>query len=108
MANTSVPALVDGIDVTAALLGKTQALPERFLYWELPQGDSQPLRQAVRWKDWKAVLHGHDAKLELYDLRNDVSETNNVSTQHPDVVARIEDFLKTARTPSPYWPARCD
>lgn len=108
LANASVPAHVDGTDVTAALLGKSQALPERFLYWELPQGDSQPLRQAVRWKDWKAVRHGHDAKLELYDLRNDVSETNNVSTQDPDVAARIEDFLKTARTPSPYWPARCD
>jgi arylsulfatase A-like enzyme len=108
LAGASVPAQVDGIDVTAALMDKSQALPERFLYWELPQGDTQPLRQAVRWKHWKAVRHGNDAKLELYDLLSDVGEEHNVSAEHPEVVARIQEFLKTTRAPSPYWPADCD
>ncbi|MCC6695441.1 MAG: arylsulfatase [Candidatus Hydrogenedentes bacterium] len=108
LAGTSAPALADGIDVTPALLNKTQALPDRFFYWELPQGDSQPLRQAVRWSDWKAVRIGHDAELELYDLLSDIGEARNVSAEHPEVVARFQDFLKTARTPSLYWPADCD
>jgi arylsulfatase A-like enzyme len=108
LAKTSVPVPVDGIDVSAALLDKTHVVPERFLYWESPEGDSKSLRQAVRWKDWKAVRHGHDAQLELYDLRNDVSEKRDLSAEHPQVAARVQDFLKTARTPSPYWPARCD
>jgi len=108
LANTRVPVPVDGIDVSAALRDNTRDLRERFLYWESPEGDSKPLRQAVRWKDWKAVRHGHDAELELYDLRSDVGEKCNVSAKHPEVVARIQDFLKTARTPSPYWPAPCD
>jgi len=108
LARTSVPVPVDGIDVSAALLDKTCELPERFLYWESPEGDSKSLRQAVRWKDWKATRHGHGAELELYDLRNDVGEKCDVSAKHPEVVARILDFLTTARTPSPYWPAPCD
>ncbi len=108
LAGTSTPVPADGIDVTAALLDNTQDLPDRFFYWELPQGDTQPLRQAVRWGDWKAVRHGPEAELELYDLRNDVGEERDVSAEHPEVVARIQDFLKTARTPSPYWPADGD
>lgn len=108
LAGASAPKPVDGIDVTAALLDNIRDLPDRFFYWELPQGDTQPLRQAVRWRDWKAVRHGPEAELELYDLRNDVGEERNVSGGHPEVVARIQDFLKTARTPSPYWPADGD
>lgn len=108
LANISVPVLVDGIDVSAALLDNALGLPERFLYWESPGGDSKPLQQAVRWKDWKAVRHGHNDEIELYDLRNDMGEIHNVSAKHPKVAARILDFLKTARTPSPYWPAPCD
>lgn len=108
LAKTSVPAPVDGIDVSAALLDKTYVVPERFLYWESPEGDSKSLRQAVRWKNWKAIRHAHDAELELYDLGNDVGEQCDVSAKHPEVVARIQDFLKTARTASSYWPAPCD
>ena len=108
LAKTTLPVPVDGIDVSAALLDKTHNLPERFLYWESPEGDSKSLRQAVRWKNWKAIRHGHDAELELYDLRNDPGEKRNVSAKHQEVVAKIQAFLKTARTPSPYWPAPCD
>lgn len=108
LANTEAPAPVDGINVSAALLDETRGLPERFLYWELPEGDAQPLRQAVRWRDWKAVRNGPDTELELYDLRGDPGEKSNVAAAHPDVVAAITDFLKTARVPSPHWPAACD
>lgn len=108
LTHVRVPVPVDGVDVTAALLGTPKELPERFLYWEIPEGDSKPLRQAVRWKNWKAVRHGSDDKLELFDLSTDVGESNNVAVRHPEVTQRIRDFLKTARTPSPYWPASVD
>lgn len=108
LAHIKVPIHVDGIDVSDVLLGKPHDLAERFLYWESPEGDSQPLRQAIRWKDWKAVRRGHDGNLELYDLRHDVGESRDVSAGHPDVVQEIKGFLKTARDASPYWPASCD
>lgn len=109
LADTTVPVPVDGIDVTAALLDSTHSsLHGRFLYWESPGGESNPLRQAVRWNDWKAVRQGHDAELELYDLRGDPGERNDVSADNPGVVEIIMDYLKTARTPSPHWPAPCD
>jgi len=89
-------------------LSNTKELPDRFLYWELPEGDSQPLRQAIRWKQWKAVRHDPKAELELYHLPSDVGEAHNVSADHPEIAARILEFLKTARTPSPFWPAQID
>ena len=42
--------------------------------------------------------------LELYNLDNDISESNDIAADNPKVVARIENFLKTARTESPHWP----
>ena len=108
LANTTVPNAVDGIDVTATLLDNSKKLPDRFLYWELPGGDSQPLRQAIRWKQWKAVRHDPKAELELFHLPSDIGEAHNVSAGHPEVVARVLDFLKTARTPSPFWPTQVD
>jgi hypothetical protein len=39
----------------------------------------------------------------LYDLETDPHEEHNVAAAHADVVARIETYLKTARTVSPRW-----
>jgi len=55
--------------------------------------------QAVRTGDWKAVRLKPGAPLELYDLARDVGETRDVASTHPNEVARIESYLKTARTP---------
>ena len=71
------------------------------LYWEFHE---RGFEQAVRMGRWKAVRHGVDQPLELYDLEIDVSEDADVADEHPEVVARIEEYLKTARTESSLWP----
>ena len=38
-----------------------------------------------------------DMGLELYDLQNDISETNNVASQHPEVVADMEILADAMR-----------
>jgi len=101
LAATPEPAC-DGIDVSPVLLGRTTRLPERFLYWEIPK---QGLSQAVRWGNWKAVRQPGRNPLELYDLKSDPGEQKNIAAAHPDVLARIEAYLKTARTESPHWPS---
>jgi arylsulfatase A-like enzyme len=100
LARTTSPPC-DGVDVSPVLLGRRARLPARFLYWELPK---RGLSQAVRWKDWKAVRPPGGAGFELYDLRRDPAEAHDVAAAHPDVLARIEAFVKTARIPSPHWP----
>ena len=60
---------------------------------------SKPFAWAIG-KRFRAKL---GAPLELYDLAKDLGETKNIADRHPDVVARFETYLKTARTDSPYW-----
>jgi arylsulfatase A-like enzyme len=91
---------LDGVSIAPTLKGGSQPLPE-FLYWEFHERGFQ---QAVRMGRWKAVRLAKDAPIELYDLESDPAEERNVASSQPDVVARIEEYLKTARTESPHWP----
>jgi arylsulfatase A-like enzyme len=95
-----VPAHIDGRSVLPTLLGRAQE-PHEFFYWEFHEKGS---KQAVRMGDWKAVRVAINKPLELYDLKDDVGETKNVAVEHPDVIAKIETYLKTARSDSPKWP----
>ena len=55
---------------------------------------------------WGRHLYAYDCPLELYDLNKDIAEKHNIAVKHPDVVAKIEDYPKTARTDSPNWPIK--
>jgi hypothetical protein len=55
---------------------------------------------------WKGVRLAKDAPLELYDLAADPRETTNVASAHGDVVTRIDDYLKSARTENSLWPIK--
>ena len=101
LAGARVPSGIDGISVLPALLGRTQNTDDRFLYWEFI---GRNLQQVVRWRNYKAVRLAPNKPLELYDLNKDITEKHNIAAEYPDVVAKIEEYLKTARTDSPNWP----
>lgn len=98
IAKSEVHYNTDGTSVLAAIKGRKPSKP-RFLYWEFFE---KGFEQAVRYGNWKAVKA--KGKLELYDLGKDLGETTDVAAQRPDVVAKIENYLKTSRTESPFWP----
>ena len=58
-----------------------------YLYWLNNQPDDAVRRHllAVRWKNWKGIRLGFDSAVELYDLRSDISESQNVADRHPDI-----------------------
>ena len=103
LAGVKPPAGIDGVSVRPTLLGNKQNLPDRFLYWESPGGG---LRQAVRWRNYKAVRPAPGKPLELYNLAKDLAETHNIADRRPRVIDRIETYLATARTESPNWPVK--
>jgi arylsulfatase A-like enzyme len=95
--------VVDGVSVVPTLLGKRQSRPHQFLYWEFHENGS---KQAVRMEDWKAVRLAPGQPIELYDLRSDPGETNNVAGAHSDIVRKIDSYLSRARTESEHWPLK--
>jgi arylsulfatase A len=102
MAGAAAPKEIDGLSMLPAVVGKT-AKAHDFLYWEFFE---RGFDQAVRMGDWKAVRHGADKPIELYNLATDRNEEHDVAPKHPDVVKKIGDYLKTARTPSEIWPRK--
>ncbi|MGQ1784498.1 arylsulfatase [Saccharicrinis sp. GN24d3] len=90
----------DGISFVPELLGKEQAKHE-YLYWEFHEKGG---RLAVRMDNWKGVVYNvakpNKTTFELFDLDNDVSEQTDVSKKNPEVVNKIKDILKVARTES--------
>jgi len=102
IAGAQTPAGIDGISVLPAILGKAQNNHD-YLYWEFHEGG---FKQAVRMGNWKGVRLDPKQPIELYDLKTDIGEKNNVAEKHPEIVAQIEDVLKTARTDSKEFPIR--
>ena len=102
IAGAAAPRQIDGVSMLPALFGR-RAPEHKFLYWEFHEGGS---KQAVRMGDWKAVRLTPGAPLELYNLKTDIGEQNNLASQQPKIVAQIEDYLRTARSESAIWPIR--
>jgi len=101
-AGVAPPAGIDGISVLPVLTGDAPVSHE-YLYWEFHE---RVFKQAIRLGDWKGVRLGKDLPLELYNLKSDLSETTNIAPSHPEVVAQIEQILKTCRTESKEFPVQ--
>jgi arylsulfatase A-like enzyme len=103
LAYTNAPKNIDGISMMNTWLGKAQTNQHDFLYWEFHERGFQ---QAARMGDWKALRPQAGEKLELYNLKTDIGEKENVAAKNPDVVAKFEDYFKTARSESPNFPIK--
>jgi arylsulfatase A-like enzyme len=104
LAGAKSPKNLDGISMLPALMGGPQKSHE-FLYWEFHEGGS---KQGARMDHWKGVRLGPGSALELYNLEQDLGETKNIASDHPDIVAKLEAYLKGARSESEQWPIRAN
>ncbi|MBC8008860.1 MAG: hypothetical protein H7067_02030 [Burkholderiales bacterium] len=75
-------------------------LPVTYVLGSYPISSAR-LLQAVRFGDWKAVRHGPGVPLELCDISTDLAEKTNLAAARPELVARAEFLLETARTEDP-------
>lgn len=93
LAGTKAPADSDGVSILPTLLGRGQQEQHKYLYWE----DNKS--RAVRFGDWKAVKPSKTKGFELYNLKNDLSEKNNVAEKNPKILATMTEFAKEASGP---------
>ncbi len=100
LVKTKVPKDIDGLSFLPTLIGEKQQKEHEFLYWEFPSYQGQ---QAVRMGDWKGIrknIFKGNMKIELYNLKEDITESNDVADQFPEIVAQIETIMKNEHTPA--------
>jgi arylsulfatase A-like enzyme len=102
IAGIKKPSQNNGISFLPTLLDKEQ-IKHEFLNWEFQlSGSFQKLpnggfRQSVRIGDLKAVRYGTNLDIEVYDLKNDESETIDVSNDYPEIVEQADKVFMNER-----------
>jgi len=102
VAGYKLPEGSDGVSMMPTLLAKENQKEHGFLYWEFPSYGGQV---AMRIGDWKVVRQNlkddkKEATLELYNLKDDPTETTNVANENPEILKKAtEIFTRERATP---------
>ncbi len=110
MADLPLPAelAIEGSDLTPLLAGADA--PERgALFWHYPHYGNQggTPGSSIRAGDYKLIEFFEDGRLELYNLRTDLGEEENLVAQEPEIAQRLQQQLLAwreavaARIPQP-------
>ncbi len=91
---------LDGVNLVPLLQGQAR-LPRNELFWHYPHywnGTNVSPFSVARVGDWKLIRFYESDREELYDLRQDLSETNDLAAQQPEkrqeLGARLDRWLK--------------
>lgn len=77
---------LDGVNLIPYLTGKNKGTPHENIYLRMFDND----QFAVRNGQYKLVTGENAEVKELYDLTNDISESNNIGTKEPQKVKEID------------------
>ncbi|WP_366184035.1 sulfatase [Flavobacterium ovatum] len=107
----------DGISILPVLTGEFSKLGRDVLFWHYPHYHRTNPYGAVRHGDWKLIEFYEDGALELYNLKVDPKEENNLATTEKSKAKQLLKELQAWRksvdaqmpTPNPnYDPAKVD
>lgn len=99
LTTTKVTTAIDGVSFLPTLLGKGSQKQHDYLYWEFHELNG---RQAIRQANWKLIKYNvnNNGKYQLYNLENDLSETNDLASKMPEKVNELSKILESSRTES--------
>ena len=87
---------IDGISIVP-LLKRTDGYPkDRSLFWHFPHNYSTGKPHSViRKGDWKLIYFHADMHYELYNLKDDIGESNNLADERKEIRKRLAKELAT-------------
>jgi arylsulfatase A-like enzyme len=85
---------IDGLSMVPLLKGK-KSLPRRAIFWHYPHYGNQGGSPggAVRAGDYKLIEFYEDNRLELYNIKQDIREKNNLAGNMPHKAAELHEML---------------
>jgi arylsulfatase A-like enzyme len=102
---------IDGRSFVPVLKNADYADKERFLFWHFPNKwideDAAGINycSAVRQGDWKLIYKMRDGSRQLYNLKDDIGEKEDLSKKYPDktrtLAKALGDQLKNWNSPMP-------
>lgn len=95
-AGGKVSHVIEGKSFLPVLKGESMSDQNRPLYFMRREGGSKYgglTIQALQLNDWKLVQNSPFAPQELYNLKNDPSETNNLIEEYPDKFQELNALL---------------
>ena len=92
---------LDGEDISKVILTKKTFLRKKDIMWEFgrnryfnfPKGHDRSLQLATRHKNFKFYTVPDGRKVELYDLKNDPTESKNIAAENPALVTKLTKKL---------------
>jgi arylsulfatase A len=88
--NISSISNIDGVNIAPLLFGD-QTLKRDALYWHYPHYHSEGATpySSIREGDYKLISFYENGKIELFNLKNDLSEQNNLIDKEPKMAAML-------------------
>ncbi|NWF83860.1 MAG: sulfatase [Bryobacteraceae bacterium] len=85
----------DGLSLAGLLRGGTK-LNRDTLYWHYPHyhGSTWAPGAALRHGDWKLIEFYEEGRAELYHLRDDIGERNDLAARMPDLTGKLRAQLR--------------
>lgn len=83
----------DGRNILPEILGETSD-DSRSLFWHYPVYHHDAPKSVIRKGDWKLIENLVDHSFELYNLKVDVSESNNLAATNSEKLAELKADLK--------------
>ena len=88
---------IDGSSLVSLLREPDAALDRNGIYFHYPHYHHSDPAGAIRRGDWKLIEFFEDDSLELYNLAEDISESNNLAMEHPERARRMQRRLASWR-----------
>lgn len=90
-AEKSITKAFDGVSLKPILVNNKKKLNRKSLYWHYPHYHSEGATpySAVRQGDWKLIHIIESNTYELYNLKDDISESNNLSAIYPALTKKL-------------------